>query len=53
MIEVLFWGICAAAALFFFLFVWAFVEMFRDTHENTQPDDPTLNAFQQPMREKD
>lgn len=53
MTDILFWAICAAGALFFFAVLWAIVEMILGTGADSAPSDPTLNAFQQPLRKKD
>ena len=53
MTELWFWIICATGALLALIVLWAIVEMLLGTGADSAPNDPTLNAFQQPLRKKD
>ena len=50
MVEALLWIICAAGAFLAFAFLWGMVEILLGTGRSRQKRDPTLNAFQQPLR---
>lgn len=53
MFEIMLWIICAAGALVILVIAWAVIEMLLGTGADSAPSDPTLNAFQQPLRKKD
>lgn len=51
--DLLFWIICAAGAFFVFALLWGVVEIMLSGGYSRQKRDPTLNAFQQPLRRND
>lgn len=53
MIETLLWIAGIGGAVLAIALVWAIVEIVLGTGRNRQHRDPTLNAFQQPLRRRD
>jgi hypothetical protein len=51
-LNLVIFSICAAGALLAFILLWAIVEMMFGGPDGSAQSDPTLNAFQQPLRKE-